>query len=1083
MRKEQQTYITSGALTVNGGVTISGNTATHGDGGGIFIEDETGTLIVQSSATESVTISGNTAGNEQLGQRYTEDQNDNNRDLPGGNGGGIYAGKGSKVRITGNADNPVVISGNRAVGGSTGFASSGHGGGAILLYDNKDPDGGVVHLDYVNVLDNTSEVDSGDGGGVYCYNTSVSLTYCKIERNLANSYTSGGTANGKGGGLQVYQDTEGHTVSIDNCYFKGNECSSWGGGAHFVNALDIDITNSTFDGNKANQGGGIHTYNSKSMGVIDLNNVYIGNNKIRKDAGGGIYLCGYTATLKDTYIGWIKQNASDANETAVAAGNTTQYAGAGIYVYYTAKLQLDSNVNISNNVASESGGGVYFDAYWGSNDNIPVFSGVTLNNNEATTGNGGAIYVARCVNEKNTTLYPERAYEDEAGKRIELRDCTLIGNKAKRGGGLYASNIVVFINNKGNGTLFEGNEAARGGAIYIQDGGYKNLTLDAFKISGTTKFISNEANGFVDAENSENNLSGDGGAIYVNGGRGFIVNSVFEKNTAEDNGGAVYINGNDTYGHYGISTVAFGNSDSTLSSTSYNSATNGNGGAVCVVGGHHFVVVRGGFYANQAPNGEGGGVYVEGVENTVITRDATVFNGCHSAGISNDIENFENLEVIFSGNQAGNGGAVAVKSDATLDYTRILYNTAYQNGGGIYAADGAVVTANRLVVFYNDALNNGGGLCAVGGAQITCNTELGAAIYENDAQNNGGGVYVEGTGSKVTLGKGYIYKNWAGYQTSNKSVIVATMPDGSTTMDSAANVHGVGGGVAVFDGGAFEMKDTGAIYDNRAAIGARDVFANGSDTKLTILAANAIDKDGERIFDRPAHAFVREDNNTNGMWWEDYKNDDAQYKAGLYGDPTGVAQRYDDSAVSIRAFVDANEDVGSEQYKQRYVNMDDQFVSIVFEVQKYNVGTITIIAPEGEGVENQRFVFEVKGDPVKGDDFTLSISLLGGESVTITDLVPGTYTITQKTDWSWRFDYEGVVITAVNGDQGTDKTGGVVEITIKGTTRDEAHTVVYDNEKVENKWLSHNSEGVENVAKTIANVSFDMAEAKKGYVI
>ena len=433
----------------------------------------------------------------------------------------------------------------------------------------------------MNITGNAIKEMAGDGGGVNCISTNVEFTDCLFEENQTFK------TNGNGGAVNVPYVC---TVDFINCEFKGNIAYGTGGGVHGDNAAVINVDGCVFDGNQSRRGGAIDAYNRKTInhGVVTISNTYIGNNKAKSFAdtasigGGGICVLGFELKLgANCYIGWLK----DENDVLVAAPNIANNEddpqargaiwGGGILLAYdnvpsTLTFTDDASVNISNNSALTHGGGIYIDV----STNITEFKDIVINNNTAGE-NGGGIYVARgnVTVDGVTTNY---AYVDEAGKRLDLNSCTIKDNEAKLGGGVYANNTIVTVkSSNGKETLFENNTAAQGGAIYLDDGNTKELTLDAFKISGTTKFISNEANGFVDAENSENNLSGDGGAIYVNGGRGFIVNSVFEKNTAEDNGGAVYINGNNTYGHYGIATVAFGNSDSTLSSTSYNSATNG----------------------------------------------------------------------------------------------------------------------------------------------------------------------------------------------------------------------------------------------------------------------------------------------------------------------------------------------------------------------------------------------------------------------------------------------------------------------------------------------------------------------------
>ena len=80
---------------------------------------------------------------------------------------------------------------------------------------------------------------------------------------------------------------------------------------------------------------------------------------------------------------------------------------------------------------------------------------------------------------------------------------------------------------------------------------------------------------------------------------------------------------------------------------------------------------------------------------------------------------------------------------------------------------------------------------------------------------------------------------------------------------------------------------------------------------------------------------------------------------------------------------------------------------------------LTIIKSGADNIdENQSFIFNIKGDSedslTKGIDLTVTI--VGNGSVTIKDLPVGTYTITEDSDWSWRYStnssYENIEITA-----------------------------------------------------------------------
>ncbi len=55
---------------------------------------------------------------------------------------------------------------------------------------------------------------------------------------------------------------------------------------------------------------------------------------------------------------------------------------------------------------------------------------------------------------------------------------------------------------------------------------------------------------------------------------------------------------------------------------------------------------------------------------------------------------------------------------------------------------------------------------------------------------------------------------------------------------------------------------------------------------------------------------------------------------------------------------------------------------------------------DGIGDTAQMFIFTVTG----ADNFSMTVAMAAGQSVTIADLPVGTYTVTEQTDWSWRYE-------------------------------------------------------------------------------
>ena len=100
---------------------------------------------------------------------------------------------------------------------------------------------------------------------------------------------------------------------------------------------------------------------------------------------------------------------------------------------------------------------------------------------------------------------------------------------------------------------------------------------------------------------------------------------------------------------------------------------------------------------------------------------------------------------------------------------------------------------------------------------------------------------------------------------------------------------------------------------------------------------------------------------------------------------------------------------------------------------EYDVAELTI-RKEGWNTidEKQSFIFTVTGP----DGFNAKVVIQGNGSVTIKGLKVGTYTVTEDTDWSWRYTPQG---------------GDSQKITLSSATK--ANTVTFTNKRSNGKWL------------------------------
>jgi len=166
------------------------------------------------------------------------------------------------------------------------------------------------------------------GGGIYCDNSSPTLTDCTI---------SGNTANFSGGGIYCWDSSP----TITNCAISGNTANFSGGGGIYCYESSPTITNCTISGNRADYG------------------------------GGGIY-CEYYSS--PTLTG------------CTVSGNTAAGDGGGIYCEYYSSPALSNCLIVGN--SANYGGGLHC-SHWGGEPSSATLTNCTLADNSASHADGG----------------------------------------------------------------------------------------------------------------------------------------------------------------------------------------------------------------------------------------------------------------------------------------------------------------------------------------------------------------------------------------------------------------------------------------------------------------------------------------------------------------------------------------------------------------------------------------------------------------------------------------------------------------------------------------------------------------------
>ena len=443
----------------------------------------------------------------------------------------------------------TVQSGSRSTGGAIFGDNTGQAGASIPIQ------GTATFLNNV-----AAGSENGVGGGAVGFPNLSGGTLRIGSPGSTVFFTTNSAAVSNGGAIGAVN--AGLTIS-GNATFSNNTAAAGNGGAIYdagagganVTIGDSSRSNVTFTKNTAAQGGG--AVFAQNNNVIVNGNVTLSENRALGGRGGAIDeesnsvtvgSAGSTVSItkntaeSDGGAIWSQNNGVTINganitleqNTANGSGGTV-FDGNGLVLIGDAS---GATVNIIGNTAGSNGGAVY-----ANNGSVTVNGNVTLMNNIATSGSGGAIFetnnaVQISNNGGNVSITGNTAgsdggaiYEGEGGTVTignSAANVGITGNMAgSSGGGIYSQNGLVTIT--GVGITIEGNGATtgNGGAVYAGNG----FTLNA---NGPAVISSNAAGGL-------------GGAIYLNGGNlnlnAMGGNITFSGNT--ENGGtpnAIYFN-------------------------------------------------------------------------------------------------------------------------------------------------------------------------------------------------------------------------------------------------------------------------------------------------------------------------------------------------------------------------------------------------------------------------------------------------------------------------------------------------------------------------------------------------------------
>lgn len=393
---------------------------------------------------------------------------------------GNVAGLGGAIGLE--YGNLEIADGAQFVGNKSTSAEATHGGGAIIVW--QDPERPDLHstlkLNGATFSENSAV---NVGGAVAVFDTGA-------ETTIKNSSFVDNTSGGDGGA--IYNNI-GAVLNIDGDVFEGNiaNIDNYGYGGAIGSKGQMNISGSTFANNKAFVGGALYSgYNDAGSGkgaAVISGTTFGGNESV---AGGGAI-----ANYANMEIN-ISQSVFDGNKVTGALVDDgydnhnlqTSIDGGGALFAGSASTTNVENAVFKNNTSTVTGGAISTRADWYSAE-----TNKTINVKEpAPEGYDTSTDYLKPNTKAELNLKSVEFSGNSAGtyggaiyntfEKASITDAAFTGNTAAREGGAIYNEAVAKVELSGNNT-FSGN-TANGVANDIHNDGTLNIASGTTTING-----------------------------------------------------------------------------------------------------------------------------------------------------------------------------------------------------------------------------------------------------------------------------------------------------------------------------------------------------------------------------------------------------------------------------------------------------------------------------------------------------------------------------------------------------------------------------------------------------------------------
>lgn len=406
--------------------------------------------------------------------------------LTGGNtGGGDYYSDGSSSRPAGSGE----------IAGTSGFGS-----GILMYYGTLNMTGGIIKDNYSqwgrssDVAGNTDHWLVGGGGGVY-------LSAGTVMNMSGGTITHNASGSGGGGGILV------------------------GGGS----TLNLSGGNITYNVSRIASGGGIGV---QIGSVVTITGGYIAYNEV-KGHGGGLFARGDSTPLKIT-------GGTFEHNYAGSYGGAILFWTVGDDITKNA-IEISGNTIIQNNEAGVNGGGVCVGREIDKITGLPIGSKAKL-----TISGSPVIKDNKALGEKGLGggIYMQSDKFSTGVNTVVINGGTISGNSAYQGGGIYAPGGIVTMTGgtfSGNTATAEGGGIYTGGGTIDMSGG--SFTGNIAGTNGGGAFVQAGNVTVSGGSITGNEATGNGGGMAIDGGSFTMISGTMTDNTAGSHGGGVYTKG------------------------------------------------------------------------------------------------------------------------------------------------------------------------------------------------------------------------------------------------------------------------------------------------------------------------------------------------------------------------------------------------------------------------------------------------------------------------------------------------------------------------------------------------------------